>query len=228
MKQINVMVMVVLVVGALAIPTRADESALAAGRWNFRFDVGGTMPADPELTTFSGPITEGGEIKLSAGGQFDIAMGYRLTPWLSLEGELGFAANAVDSIGNWSYPDSSLTHFLFMANVVIEKPLGQFVPFAGVGVGGDFSTLSFGNRDYYDYYYSWDPDGSGTDCVLAYQAFGGVRYLFNENFSMGVVYRYFATGAQDWKVDWWTGSDFKVGADAIGVHSVCLVFSASF
>jgi hypothetical protein len=89
----------------------ADEpSFLAPERWNFRFDMGGNMPADADLTKFNGPITQGGEMKLSAGGQFGAAAGFRLTPWLSLEGELGVAYNNVDSIGNWSYPDSGLSH----------------------------------------------------------------------------------------------------------------------
>jgi len=221
----KIKVTVLLLLGALAIPTVAQESWLASSRWNFRFDMGGTMPSDPDLTSFSGPITQGGEIELSPGVQFDMAMGYRLTPWLILEGELGFAFNEVDSVGNWSYPDSALSHFLFMANLVVEKPIGRLVPFAGVGIGGDYSSLTFGSSSYY---YYWEPDGIGRDCAFAYQAFGGLRYLFNDNCSVGVVYRYFATEEQEWKVDWWNGADFKVGADSINVQSVCLVFSLSF
>ena len=165
-------------------------------------------------------------MKLSAGGEFAAAVGCHLTPWLSLEGELGFAFHNVDSIGNWSYPDSSLSHLLLMANVVVEKPIGRFVPFAGAGIGGDFSYLTFGSG--YDYYWGWDPDGAGTDFVFAYQAFAGIKYRFGDNCSLGVMYRYFATGEQNWKVDWWNGPDFKVGVDSIHAHSVSLVFSASF
>src|SRR5882672_1911558 len=95
-----------------AVPAQAQESVYAEGRWNFRFDMGGNMPADAKLNEFSGPITQGGEMELSAGGQFGMAIGYRITPWLTLEGEMVGAFNNVDSIGNWSYYDSTLSHLL--------------------------------------------------------------------------------------------------------------------
>ena len=210
-----------------ALPALAhDPAPFAPGKWNVRFDAGGNMPSDADVTEFSGPITQGGELKLSAGGQFGLAGGYRLTPWLTLEGELGIAYNNVDSIGNWSYPDSGLSHLLLMANLVVEKPIGHLVPFAGVGVGGDFSYLSFGN----DYGYCWDsePDGEARDAVWAWQAFAGLRYLFSDNCSLGVMYRYFATDDQNWDVDWWSGPGFDVGVKGIGVHAVSLVFNMSF
>ena len=210
----------------LSVPALAQESSLAAERWSFRFDIGGNMPADADLTEFSGPITQGGEMDLSAGGQFGAAAGWHFTPWLKLEGELGVAYNNVDSIGDWSYPDSGLSHLLLMANVVVEKPMGQFVPFAGAGVGGDFSYLSFGNS--YGYCWDWEPDGEGRDAVFAWQVFAGLRYRLADNCSLGVMYRYFATEDQHWDVDWWSDPDFDVGVDAIQVHSVSLVFSASF
>jgi len=203
-----------------------DPAPLPPGTWSFRFDAGGAMPADADLTLFNGPITQGGEMKLSAGGQFDMSLGCRLTPWLILEGELGFAFNEVDSIGDWSYPDSGLSHTAFMVNVVVERPIGRIIPFAGAGVGGDLSYLVFGGG--YDYYWDWDPDGEAGDFVFAYQAFAGLRYNLGGNCSLGVMYRYFATAAQKWDVDWWSGPGFDVGVDRIGIHSVSLVFSASF
>jgi len=211
----------------LVTPVLAHEpSSLTAGRWSVRFDAGGNIPSDADVTEFSGPITQGGEMKMSAGGQFGMAGGYRLTPWLILEGEIGVAYNNVDSIGDWSYPDSGLSHLLLMANLVIEKPIGRFVPFAGAGIGGDFSYLTFGND--YGYCWDWDPDGEARDAVWAWQAFAGLRYQFSDNCSLGVMYRYFATDDQKWDVDWWSGPGFDVGVDGIGVHSVSLVFSASF
>jgi len=209
-----------------AVPALAQDSPLAAGRWAFRFDMGGNIPSDAELTTFGGPISQGGEMELSPGAQFALAAGYRVTPWLSLEGEIGGAFNNIDSIGNWSYPDSTLSHLLLMVNLVVERPVGRFLPFAGVGAGGDYSMVSFGSSS--GYYWYWEPDGQGTDFVFAYQAFGGIKYRFNDNCSVGVMYRYFGTGAQKWNVDWWSGGDFTIGVDRIGVHCVSLVFSASF
>lgn len=211
--------------GWLALSAVADESSSLAQRWRVRFDIGGTFPEDANLTEIGGPVTSGGELKLSPGMQFDLAAGYRITPWLSLEGELGFAFHTVDSVGNWSYPDSALSQMLMMANVVVEYPRGPLVPFAGVGAGGVLSTLSFGN--YYDYYYS-SSDGSGTDFVPALQAFGGVRYQFHDNWSVGVVYRVLVTDDQEWDVDWRDGGSFRVGVDSVCIQSICLVVTGSF
>jgi opacity protein-like surface antigen len=211
---------------AMALPVAAQDSPFSAGHWSVRFDLGGNMPSDPELTRFSGPITEGGEMDLTAGGHMGMAMGYRLTPWLTLEGELGLAFNNVDSVGNWSYRDSGLSHLLMMVNLVVERPYGNWVPFAGAGVGGDYSMLTFGSN--YDWYWYYEPDAEGTDFVWAYQAFAGLKYRFNDNFTLGVMYRYFGTQDQKWDVEWWYGDDFEVGVKGLGVHSVSLVLSASF
>ena len=210
----------------LAMPLAAQDASFDAGHWSFRFDLGGNMPSDPEVTAFSGPINQGGKMDLGAGGQFGMAGGYRLTPWLKLEGEIGVAYNNVERIGDWSYPDSGLSHLLLMANLVVEHPIGRFVPFAGAGCGGDFSYLTFGNN--YGYCWDWEPDGEGRDAVFAYQAFAGITYRFSDSFSVGVMYRFFGTQDQEWDVEWWNGADFDVGVDAIRVHAVSLVFNLTF
>jgi opacity protein-like surface antigen len=209
----------------LAWPAAGQDSSDLSHRWRARFDIGGSIPHDPTLSELGGPVTSGDKMQLSAGIQFDVAAGYRFTPWLALEAELGFIANEVDAVGNWSYPDSSLNQMLIMGNLVFEYPRGRFVPFAGVGGGGVWSTLSFGN--YYGYYYS-DSDGYGSDFVPAFQAFGGVRYEFSSNWSVGVIYRFLATASQQWNIDWWNGSSFQVGVDAVYIQSVCVVMTASF
>ena len=203
----------------------AEEGSPLAHRWQTRFDIGGSLPFDAPLTETGGPVASGRELKLSSGIQFDFAAGYRVTPWLTLEAELGFTDNKVDSVGNWSYPNSSLSQMALMANVVVQYPRGRLVPFAGFGAGGVYSGLSFGN--YYAYYYS-DSDGYGDDFVAAFQAFGGVRYQFHEQWSVGVVYRFLATGSQNWNVKWWDGSSFHVGVDSIHVQSISLVVTGSF
>jgi len=223
MKTITKLVLVT--VGCLACSAAADELSSRPEKWSVRFDIGGSIPDDPSLSRIGGPVTGGDEMELSPGIQFDFAVGYRIKPWLALEGELGFTYNEVDSVGNWDYPDSDLSQMLLMANVVFEYPRGPLVPFAGIGAGGVFSSLTFGN--YYGAYYS-DSDGSGTDFVPALQAFGGLRYEFSENWSVGVVYRFLVTDDQEWDVEWWDGRDFRIGVDSVSIHSICLVLSARF
>lgn len=196
-------------------------------KWTVRLDMGGTIPEDATLTEFAGPVS-GQEMKLDPGFQMDFAAGYRFTPWLELGPELGFTFNGVDSIGGWSYPNTTLGQILLMANVRLEYPYkSRLAPFVGAGVGGAASFLTFGGGyDYYYYYY--EPDGTGSDFVLAAQAFGGLRYRFDDKWSLGVTYRFLATEGQHWNVEWWDGSDFGVSVDSIQIHSVCLVLSGSF
>ena len=215
--------LLVLVVSLVSPAIGQDNSLLQ--KWRPRFSIGGSLPVDPTLSEIGGPVTGGDDMELSAGIQFDMALGYRVTPWLTLEGELGFSFNEVDSVGNWSYPDSALSQMAMMFNVEFNYPRGPLVPFAGIGAGGVFSELSFGN--YYDYYYS-DSDGSGTDFVPAAQAFAGLRYEFNKQWSVGVTYRFLATASQKWDVEWWNGADFKLGVDRVCIHSICLVLTGRF
>jgi len=212
----------------LALSAAGQESSSQSNRWNFRFDIGGSMPNDPGVSEIGGPVGNG-KMELSPGMQFDIALGYRLLPWLILEGELGVTANEIDSIGNWSYPDSAFTQFTMMANVMFEYPRGRLVPFAGVGAGAAVGSVSFGNTTYYSYYYSWtESDGYGSDFVPAMQVIAGLRYEFSPDWSVGVTYRFLATGNQDFDVDWWNGADFEFGVDSVSMHSVCLVFTGRF
>src|SRR5262245_1104390 len=85
----------------------ADELGFDEGRWAIHFDMGGTVPQDPKLTRLGDPVT-GEYLKLSPGVQLDMRLDYRITPWLSVGGELGFLYNSIDSVGRFSYHDTSL------------------------------------------------------------------------------------------------------------------------
>lgn len=195
------------------------------GPWTARLELGGNIPENPSLTLYDGPVTGGDELGLGAGVQFNAAIGYRLQPWLVLEGELGFSGNDINSVGNWTYPDSFMTQFAMMANLVVELPVGVVRPFAGVGVGGVVSSLTFGEYYYYGYN---DADGEGTDFVGAAQAFGGVRFQLSENAHLGVTYRALFVDDQKWKIHWWNGADFKIGVNSQLIHSINLSFSVNF
>jgi len=189
-------------------------------------DIGGNIPEEVTLTEFDGPMGDK-TFDLNAGFQFDISGGYRIMPWLEVGPEFGFLINGVDSIGDWSTSDAVLFQVLMMANVRVEYPTqGRLVPFAGAGIGGSASFLSFGGGGGYYYYY--EPLGDAADCVLAWQGFAGVEYRLSDNTRLGLEYRYLSTNPQHWDVDWWTGADFEVGVDNIRIHTICLVFSGSF
>ncbi len=207
---------------ALIMSTAAAEEPLKP--WTARMDMGGTIPEDAKLTQLAGPITEtDAALKLDPGFQLDTSLGYRLLPWLELGPELGFTFNGVDSIGGWSYPNTTLGQILMMANVRLEyPPQSRLAPFVGAGIGGAASFLTFGGG------YAYEPDGTGSDFSLAFQAFGGLRYRFGDNWELGLVYRYLATDPQHWDVEWWDGGEFAVSIDSLRLHSICLVISGQF
>jgi len=221
MKPLNLLLLTF--AGCLAWPTLADE--YSSQRWRIRFDIGGTIPVDPAVSELGGPVTSGGKMDLDAGMAFDLGIGFRVAPWFTLEAALGFTYNEIDSIGNWSYPNSSLSQMPMMINAEFAFPIGRLTPYAGIGAGGVFSTVSFGN--YYYYYYT-ESDGWGTDYVPAAQAFAGLRYEFSDEWSVGVSYRFLATPGQDWDVEWWNGADFDFGVDRLFTHSISVTFTGSF
>ena len=203
------------------------QETSAPERWLVRFDMGGTIPQNPTLSLIDGPVTSGGEMDLSAGLAVDFGLGYQVLPWLLIEGELGFLFNEINSVGNWSYPDSSLSQMAMMVNVEFSYPMDALVPYVGIGAGGVYSSVAFGQ--YYYYYYS-DSDGWGSDFVPAAQLFAGVRFKLNRNWTAGLTYRVLATASQEWDVEWewWNIPDFQIGVDSVIIHSICFSIMASF
>jgi opacity protein-like surface antigen len=199
--------------------------AQSHGAWVTRLELGGNIPDNPSINLFDGPVTGGTELDLDAGVQFNLAAGYQFNPYFRLEGELGFGYNEVNQVGNWTYPDSSLSQFSMMANVVFELPMDRMVPYAGVGIGGVLSTVSFGS--YYYYYYS-SSAGYGNDYVLAGQVFAGIRFRLSDSSSLGLAYHCVVTDELKWKVQWWTGDDFYIGVDSMLTHQITLSYSIGF
>ncbi len=212
----------------LLMPAQSAWTEEPFPRWAARLDMGGTIPEETDLTQLGGPVS-GEKFKLDPGFQFDLSAGYRFLPWLEVGPELGFTFNSVDSIGSWSYHNTTLGQVLMMANVRLEYPVkSRVAPFVGAGIGGAASFLTFGGNSGYYYYYDYEPDGTGSDFSLAFQLFGGVRCRVADNWNLGLEYRYLFTDPQHWNVDWWSGHDFDVSVDSIRMHSICLVFSGEF
>ncbi len=204
------------------------EGAEDTKRWSLLFDAGGVIPEDVTVTEFDHPVS-GNQMKLDAGFQFDLGFEYHVQPWLRVGPEFGFTFNYIDSIAGWSYPDSTLGNILMMANVRIQyPPSSRFSPFAGGGVGGVASFLTFGDNYNGGYYYYYEPDGTASDFSLGLQAFAGLTYRVNNNINIGVVYRYLIIDRQHWDVHWWNGGHFGISVDPMQMHSICLVLTGDF
>ncbi len=112
-------------------------------------------------------------------------VGAPITPWLRIEGELGYRGNDLDR-NNGSRLDGDVGIFSFMANGYLDIPTGTaLTPYVGVGAGGaavwmDGGAGIFGNVD-------------DQDLVFAYQAIAGLSYRLSPEISIKADYRYFAT-----------------------------------
>jgi opacity protein-like surface antigen len=130
----------------------------------------------------------------------------------------------VDKVTGGGSLDASLSHVPLLANVIVryDKPDCKWVPYAGVAVGGDASVIAL---DHVRAPNGVVVDGSDSTLVFAWQVFGGVRYKFHPNMSIGAGYKFFSASSATWEVKRSSG-DIETGTAR--VHSVGVDFSIKF
>jgi opacity protein-like surface antigen len=208
--------------GAVCISAAHAESRFYVGA-----DVGGALTADPKVKEFLGPVSSGSKVSLDPGIRFGIVGGYKLTDWFSLEGETGVIGNNIKSITDASIDgNATLSNIPFLLNARFTLPHGKcpITPYIGGGAGGSATLLSFenhidinGNR----------LNGSDTDVVFAYQAFGGLRYAINDRMGVGLEYHYFATTGATWEANG-VGNPNKIGFAGVQSHAITASFDFRF
>ena len=181
----------------------------------FRFDMGAAFTEDADIQSFGGDPGDA-VAEFDTGFRFDLAGGYRIRPWVSVELEAGFIYNAFTADSEFLSMDNELFQGPIIANVVFQYPSERWIALAGGGVGGSFMTIYDGTYLYYDpccgYYYG---QATESDFVFAYQAFAAVGYKFNELSNLAVFFRW--SGARDpsWTLDGFSSSsrvDFDLGS----------------
>lgn len=178
----------------------------------FNADVGGTVAESTRLKEFP-DAPPGGKVKFHPGVRLSMGGGYRFNDWLSVGGETGFLVNGVKGA------DVSVSQVPILANVEFSMPnKSPLVPFIGGGPGVSLSVISLDDDSLGN---GSRVDGSASDAVFAWQAYGGVRYKLNDTMSVGVAYKYFGAGASTWEVRR-ASQDIRFGR----AHVHC--FSASF
>ena len=207
----------VLVMAALAMPARAADSGFYLDA-----DAGVALADKVEIKTFFGP-TPGTTVKFDPGIRFGVAGGYNFNRYIGAGFETGFIYNNIKSVNGGGSIDASLSHIPMMANVVIryDQPDCKWVPYGGVGAGGDVSIIYLNNVEGNGVI----ADGADSTIVFAWQAFGGVRYKFNEKMSLGAGYKYYSASGASW--------DFADFSDSIkigraNVHSLLVEFNLKF
>jgi opacity protein-like surface antigen len=161
----------------------------------------------------------GGEMEFDVGFASGLTAGYRITPWMAAEFQTGYMLNGATGV------DAVLSQCPMMLNLCFELPKSKkFVPFAGVGAGGMLSILTI--DDYIDG--DW-VDGSASDFVFAYQAFGGLRYHFNDRMGVGLLYRFRGTEGPSWDVENYYGYTVgEIALDNVYSHTFTVLFNFRF
>jgi opacity protein-like surface antigen len=72
-------------------------------------------------------------------------------------------------------------------------------------------------------------DGTDSDAVFAWQAFGGVRFRLNEQMGISVEYRYFRAEEAEWEADFVAGTfDDTMKFGRIETHVFSIAFDFRF
>ena len=190
-------------------------------------DAGGVLTLDTRVKEFIGPVSSGTKLELDPGVRVGFHGGYKFCDCFSLEGETGIMANNIHSITGASMDgNATLANVPFMANAVFELPHGRcpITPYFGGGGGGSATILAF--EHHVDFNGS-RVNGSDSDVVAAYQAFGGVRYAINDNMDIGVEYHYFATTGASYSVHD-IGSPNKISLAGVQSHAITAAFNFRF
>jgi opacity protein-like surface antigen len=186
-------------------------------------DLGVALADDVKVSRLVVP-TPGMKLELDAGPRLSVAGGYHFNDYLGVQIETGFIGNTVSGLSTGGDIDAAVCHVPLLVDVVVryDKPDFDFVPFAGIGLGGDISIIAL---DDVRVSRTTVVDGAGSDVVFAWQAFAGARYKFNERISLGAAYKFFSASGARWDVER-TSGDIKSGSAQ--VHSLVVDFTIKF
>jgi opacity protein-like surface antigen len=182
----------------------------------FNADLGGSLVNTISLNEFPG-APSGEKVELHPGVRFSAGAGYRVNDWFSAGGEMGY---------NWNLfkdADGYFSQTPMLANVEFRLPnQSNIIPFIGGGPGLSFNGIwldddSLGN--------GFRVDGSASDTVFAWQAYGGFRFKITDYMSAGVVYKYFDCQASEWDVD---DTSVDIRFSKAHIHTISACFSMSF
>lgn len=187
------------------------------------YEAGPAFVEQAALRDFFGNAVNGNAVKFDPGFHFGIGIGEQLASFLRVEVESGFNYNKLNSIAGATASSGNFYRVPVMGNVVLQFANSTgLVPVIGAGVGGqwigfDAQNVSLGGTTVNESSETW---------VFGYQVYAGVRYEFNERFSLGVFYHYTVADAPSWKFDAIPAGNLKL--DSIRTHSVSLTLGWLF
>jgi opacity protein-like surface antigen len=192
----------------------------------FRAEAGPTIYQNGELKTFGGPAS--GSVHYRVGAMTDADFGYAFNKYLEAGIELGLNGTTIDNIPGYSLRNAQYYNVPFLANVTFSYPIPHTIltPYIGGGAGGsdaifDPDQMSNGSGPGSTAVY-----GSENDVVFAWEAYAGLRFQFTPNMSLGIGYKYFATGDPNFSYP--PSPNFDVGFRGVETHSIMASFTLSF
>jgi opacity protein-like surface antigen len=187
-----------------------------------RADIGPSFFENGRLTRFGGPVSS--PVEYDTGLAADLALGWDFSQYVGADFELGYVGARINNVPGFFSDDSHIANVPFLANVTLSLPLPNcnVVPYVGVGAGGTdviFDTNEFGNG-------ATTVFGSEDDVVFAWQAVAGLRFKLNGNISLGLGYKYFATGKPSFSYP--PAPNFPVDFKGARTHSILFTFLLKF
>ena len=187
-----------------------------------RAGAGPSFFQDGRLNQFGGPANN--SVQYDTGLAADGAVGFAFNQIFSVDLESGFIGAHINNVQGYSSRHSSIADVPLLANATFSVPIPRtnIVPYAGIGAGGAISMFDTdGFSDGVTTVF-----GRETDGVFAYQAFAGVRFMLTPQMSLGVGYKYFATGNPTFSYP--PSPNFDVGFQGVRTHSILFTFQFNF
>ncbi|HKQ36839.1 MAG TPA: outer membrane beta-barrel protein [Verrucomicrobiae bacterium] len=214
-------------VAILAGPLCAQEKQPYEPVYRAWIEAGALFVQSTELRGFPGSA---GASKLDprAGFRAGLGSGSALTPYFSLDWEVGVLASSVKKASGLDDFDATITQvpFLISGTLQYENQTG-FTPFVGLGVGAAATAISLDRARQG----TTALEGSDYDFVFAWQLAGGLKYAVNPRLGLGVLYKYLWTSDAQWEVENATPSstgDATLKIDGIRSHAILAFVSYRF
>lgn len=180
------------------------------------YTLEGAPPFSPQNQTVSYDL----------GYTFEGAFGWAFNQYVGLDFESGYNWGRINNIPGYDASGSTIANVPFLANLTLSLPIPHtnIVPYIGGGAGGSVST--FDAHGFSDTAMTQTAYGRESDTVFAYQAFAGVRFLLTPNLSLGLGYKYFATGNPTFSYP--PAPNLNIAFSGVHAHSIMFTLQYNF
>lgn len=190
-------------------------------------EAGALFSQSTDLHSFPG-ATAASKLEMHPGFRAGLGSGSALTPYFSIDWEVGVLASSMKKASGLDEFDGTITQVPFLINATLQyQNQTGFTPFVGVGIGAAATAINLDQARRG----TTTLEGSDYDFVIAWQLAGGLKYAVNQRLGVGVLYKYLWTADAQWEVQNNTPSstgDTKLEIDGIRSHAILAFVSYRF